>query len=700
MNETKVIKKSIHSDTCLENFFSPRGVAVIGASPNPGNQGKLIVESLQAHGYEGKISTVHPKGLPLPGCISVSKINDLPENTDLAIAAISANQVLTLIEPLAEKGIQYLIVISGGFAETGDTGKALQQELIELGKTWGVRVLGPNCLGTFSAPDKFNSFFLSPDEIHLPENGPIAFISQSGAFLSSMLDQLALRGLGVRRAISFGNRIDVGECEALETFAEDPAVKVIGVYLESLQDGSRFMELARRVCKKKQIVILKGGKAEKGKRATQAHSASLAGSYSVFQNACKQVGIIEVNGLNELINSLHVFSLASIPSGNRVLIASNGGGMGVLLTDLCEQAGCNIQEVPDEIQRELKEDLPDYYSLINPIDLTGSGTNEQCALALDKLLKSQSYDCLLLVILSGTEGINSEIASQLVQVIPKGFPVIIGAYGKYMYPELCKALNKEGIPVFPSGEEAAHAITWLHQAGENQWAQDEAQIINKQFNPVPLLGWLGQLEDPPDEMQLKLKLAECGVPIPKRLSAAKREDLNKVINEIRFPMILKVINKYIKHKTEIKGIRQNLYGENDLLFEWKNMNKTWPGQIWAEEQYAPGFELMVGMHRDVDFGPVLLFGSGGKYVELFEDIERIILPARDDEILNAIFRTRAGKVIQGFRGENPLDAQKLLELIKLLAEWVENEPKIQSLDFNPIRLYPDSLVVLDAKITI
>lgn len=704
MNEAATMNieaNSVSSGLLLEPFFAPRGVAVIGASPKQGNQGRRIVESLCAQGFSGHITTVHPQGLSLSSCESVTCIKDLPDITDLAIAAVSAPQIPELIKPLADKGIYNLIVIAGGFAETGAEGKIRQNDLKELSEKWKVRIIGPNCLGTFSSPDHFNSFFLSPDEIKLPGCGSVAFISQSGAFMSSMLDQLATRGLGVYRAINFGNRIDIGECEVLEAFAADPAVKVIGVYLESVQDGRRFFELARKITREKPIVICKGGKAEKGNRAIQAHSASLAGSYSVFQAACKQSGVIEVQGLGELVNALHVMSLETVSQGNRVLIASNGGGMGVLLTDLCEREGCIVEEPPMEIQRELKESLPAYYSFKNPIDLTGSGTNEQCAIALDKLLNRGLYDCLLLVILSGTEGINADIAPLLRNILPDEFPVILGAYGKDMYPKLCAAFQKEGIPVFPSGEEAAWAVNLLVRAGKGNSKLKNFQIDTKfVYSSLPIKGWLDQLDESLDEMQLKQKLSECGVRIPGNWSVAKYEDLHKAVKKVGFPIMLKVIGKDIQHKTELKGIRSDLYQAKDLDFEWRDMSKTWPGQIWVEEQMPPGLDLMVGIHRDIEFGPVLLFGTGGKYVEIYNDIERIILPAKDDEILQAIFRTRVGRIIKGVRGENPLDVQKLLGFIKLIAGWVGKESKLLSLDFNPIRLFQNSLVVLDAKMTI
>jgi acetyltransferase len=702
MNEATTLSiepDSQSSLSFLEPFFAPKGVAVIGASPSPGNLGKSIVESMHAQGYEGDIIAVHPRGLSLPLCDAVTDIHKLPDITDLAIATVSANHVSELIEPLANKGIHHLIVIGGGYGETGAEGKKRQHDLKKLGKRWGVRIIGPNCLGTFSSKDRFNSFFLSANDIRLPGCGSVGIISQSGAFLSAMLDQLARRELGVHRAINFGNRIDIGECEALEAYAADPEVKVIGVYLESVQNGKHFLELARNISPIKPIIICKGGKTEKGSRAIQSHSASLAGSYSVFQTACNQAGMIEVKGLAELINALQLFSVAKNCQGNRVLIVSNGGGMGVMLADLCEREGCIVEEPPIVVQRELFATLPNYYSLKNPIDLTGSGTNEQCSFILDKLIHTGLYDCLLFVILSGTEGINADIVSQIHPAVPDNFPVIVGAYGKDMYPKLCESLRGKNIPVFPTGEEAAWAVNLLIRAGKLQSGYQRTVLHEESsYRSLPLLRWLSQVDGVPDEIQLKNKMSECGVQIPISFPVVKSEDLSEAIIKIGYPVILKVIGKDIKHKTELKGIRADIHQEYNLYHEWDDMNNTWPGMIWAEQQMRPGLDLMVGMHRDVDFGPVLLFGTGGKYVEVYNDIERIILPAKDEEILKAIYRTRAGKIIKGVREEGPLDCQKLLQFIKLIAHWVVKEPKLLSLDFNPIRLYSNSLIMLDAKL--
>ncbi|MBC8286815.1 MAG: acetate--CoA ligase family protein [Nitrospinae bacterium] len=695
MNETATMNARFSSaEKLLEPFFAPKGVAIIGAGAKPGNQGKRIVDSLIAQGYEGRLIAVHPDGESLGSCPSVRSVQEIPPDINLAIAAVSAERVEALIEPLADHGIYHLIVVSGGFSESGPEGELRQNSLKDTANKLGMRIMGPNCLGTFSSADKFNSLFLSADDIRLPGIGSVAVISQSGAFLSAILDQLASRDIGVHRAINFGNRIDVGECEALEAFARDPKVKVIGVYLESVQNGQRFFEIVRRTAAVKPVVIYKGGKGVKGGRATQAHSASLAGEYPVFQAVCRQTGMIEVKGLNELINALQLLQSGPVAKGNRVLIVSNGGGMGVLLTDLLEEGNCDVVGTPLQIQEELKNILPGYYSFGNPVDLTGSGTNEQCVLAIDKILKTGLYDCLLLVVLGGTEGINADIAKRLREVLPRDLPVVLGAYGRNMFLPLSTAFINEKIPVFPTGEEAAWAVNLITRLTAKK--AKEIPVSGKRVFHL-LSAYEGRLSPPLDEMLIKSFLRECKIRVPENFRITRPEDLDQAVEEIGFPLVLKAVASDLLHKTELYAVELNLNDKQELKRKWQMMNQVWPGQVWVEEQMPPGLDLMLGMCRDATFGPLLLFGTGGSYVEIFKDIERILLPATDEEILASILRTKAGQIIQGVRGQPPLALASLMEFMKWMTQWVEEETRLVSLDFNPVRLYTDSLVVLDAK---
>jgi acetyltransferase len=512
-----------------------------------------------------------------------------------------------------------------------------------------------------------------------------------------MLSYLGEREVGVHRAVNFGNRIDIGECELLEEFARDPQVHVIGLYLESVQDGPRFMETARAVARQKPVVVLKGGKAERGRQAALAHSASLAGSYSVFKAACEQTGMIEVNGLEQMVDALQLFSGQPKAQGDRTLVVSNGGGMGVLLTDLCEQAGLRVPEPSAKHQSVLKGQYPSYYSFRNPIDLTGSGTNEQCVSIVEYLLKTEEYDALLLVLMPGTEGITADIGPMLKSRLQKNLPVVIGAYGSLL-DELNSSLQGSGIPVFPTGERAAHGLELLVR--QSQWMSEQPETESQTvFDTSPTWRWLRSVDQNPHEMQIKNLLGQCDISVPQHLHANNEEDIHWAIEEIGFPLTLKAVSPDIKHKTEMKGIQLDLNDPKSLLREWETFYADWQGQVWVEQQMPAGLDLMVGAHRDPQFGPVLLFGTGGSYVELYQDIARLVLPATDEEILRGVQKTKVWNIIQGFRGKPKLSSQKLLAFLRWTANWMISEPDILSLDFNPVRLYEKDLVVLDAKIT-
>lgn len=684
----------------LEGFFAPRTVAVIGASNHPGNLGRRTMESIAAQGFPGKVIAVHPKGEPIPPFSAVRSVADLPDGTDLVIAAVPARHVPSLVEPLAGKGVRHLIVISGGFSESGEEGRKLQEKLKREAERFGMRVIGPNGMGVFSASHRFNSFFLSPGQITLPPPGPVSIISQSGSILSLMLDRFAGLGIGVSRAVNFGNRVDVGECELLEAFAEDPGIQVIGLYLERVEDGSRFVEIARKVGREKPIVIWKGGHASKGNHAAFAHSASLAGSYEVFQAACAKAGMIEVQGFEEFTDALRTLSLQAPAKGRRTLIVSNGGGMGVFLTDLCEKAGLALPVPSQSAQDSLRKFLPGYYSLRNPIDLTGMGTNEQCVVAVEELLATGEFDCLLMVLLPGTEGITPAIGSLFHNRLPKNLPVVVGTYGPEMACGMRVEFMKDRIPVFDSAEATVKAMEILVQRGRSLREVHIPRLERtKGYQADQIRGWIGGTHSP-DEMEIKDLLQRCGVQVPPHRHLKTLGDLAAASWELNFPMVLKAVAPDIKHKTEIRALKLHINNREDLFREWKVLSTTWPGAVWVEEEMPPGLDLMAGAHRDPQFGPVLVFGTGGQYVEVLRDIQRLLLPATDDELFNLVFSTRAGKIIQGVRGETERDIQGLIDFLKLVSDWMTGEPEIESMDFNPVRLYQKGLGVLDAKITL
>jgi acetyltransferase len=705
MNETKSLKefskpkvKKMPKSENLEIFFSPRSVAIIGASPKPGNLGGKIVASLIAQDYQGQLTLVNRDREGIASYPAVKTAEEVPMGTELAIAVVPAEQVLRLIEPLASRGVHHLIVVGGGFAEAGKVGEELQQRLKKMAEQYSVRIIGPNCLGAFSAQDQFNSLFSSTDTIQRPKQEPVALISQSGVFLSLALDRLARINIGVHRAVNFGNRIDVGENELLAMFGEDPAVGVIGIYLESFQDGTRFVELARTVAQTKPIVVWKGGHAERGEAAAKAHSSSLAGSYAVFQAACEKAGLIEVQGLEEFLVALQILSTQAPPREKRVLVVSNGGGMGVFLTDFCERYGLQVPK-PSPPQHEiLKKALPDYFSTENPVDLTGSGTNEQCLMAVKQLMASGEYDCLLLVLLSGTDRINAKVAPLLVEQLKVDKPMIVAAYGEALFNSCQSTFASIKVPVFSSAEAAVTALSILMQRRTILNRVEGRSAVESKPTPCHWAeDWRKSMTGPVDEMQIKSFLKKHGVQVPASRPVIHPEDLDQAADDLGFPLVLKAVAPEILHKTELQGVKLGITSLSELKDQWEAMKKTNQFPIWVEKQWPPGLDLMIGIHRDPQFGPILVFAAGGKYVEVLQEVERLLLPATSKEISQMMERSKMGKIIAGMRGDHALDKSSLISFLQCISEWVIGCPEIRSVDFNPVRLYEGGLVVLDAK---
>ncbi|MCA9484418.1 MAG: acetate--CoA ligase family protein [Nitrospina sp.] len=676
------------SDPVLAKFFYPESVVVIGASSKPDNLGGRIIGSLSANHYSGRLLAVHPAGKSLESVPTVQSVEDITETWDVAIAAVSASQVPALIEPLSRKGIHNLIVVSGGFAESGENGIALQEKLKQEAQRHRVRVVGPNGLGVFCARSRFNSLFLSPEIIRMPEAGPVALISQSGAFLSIILNNLAEAETGVSYAVNFGNRVDVNECDLLEWYAADPDISVIGVYLESVADGPRFMRVARSVCKQKPILLLKGGHSARGQQAARSHTAALAGSYEVFEAACGQCGILLVDTLNHFLQGLETLALHPSARGNRVLIASNGGGMGVHLTDLCETQGLTVPPPSMELQLRLKETLPAYYSLQNPIDFTGSGTNAEFVRVMETLSKEGDYDLILLVPLPGTDGITPELASMLAPALPPNKPALLAAYGSLFYNAFKKQDGPHAIPVFASAEDAVFAAGLLAARGRQD---SDAEPLQPSPIPVPA----GDL--PLNEWALKEFFSSAGFPSPERVLIENRKDALRAAASPGFPLVLKRIAPNVLHKKAQGNLVLNIHSKEKLLAAYENLVDMPGGIVFAEKQVPSGLDLFLGGIRDSVFGPVLVFGLGGDYTEDVNDTARLILPASEKAFVSLILKTRTGKLLSRHFEAFPDARVRFLNLMFFLSGIITQHPELKSIELNPVRIIENQVLILDAK---
>jgi acetyl coenzyme A synthetase (ADP forming)-like protein len=447
----------------LEKFFNPASVAVIGVSHDPKKLGYIVFENFVRE-FSGRVYPVNPDTTPILGKIVYPSVKKIPDKIDLAVVVVPAPVAQKVVHECIDKKIPNIIVISGGFSEIGGKGIVLEQRLKKIvdGAKGKTRVVGPNCIGVFDPKTKVDTMFLSRERLRRPKEGSIAFISQSGAVGSTILDWLSQEGIGISKFVSYGNGIDANETDFLEFFAEDKDTHVIAVYVEGMKaDGKRFLEVMKRVSRKKPIVVLKAGKTEKGAKAAASHTGSLAGTARIYSAAFKQSGIIEAENWEELFDFVKTFSMQPLPRGSRLAIITDGGGFGVLATDEAERQKLQVPEPSQMLKNKLKIKMPDYVILRNPIDLTGDANTERYLHTMEEMLSSKEYDGAVVVSLMQIPTLDSKVADAIVEMKKFGKPIVVCAVGSDYTQRVVKNLESNEIPLFPTPERAVRAFTAL-----------------------------------------------------------------------------------------------------------------------------------------------------------------------------------------------------------------------------------------------
>mgnify|MGYP001626352030 FL=1 len=449
----------------LDSFFNPRSVAIVGATPKEGKVGRVILENFIKK-YKGRIYPVNPGYNEIMGLKCYRSVSELPETPDLAIIVVPAPSVPEVLRELGEKGCKAVIIISGGFKETGTPeGERLEHEIKELAVKYGIRIIGPNCIGIFDNWSGVDTFFLPEEKMKRPPKGYVAFISQSGAFASALMDWMAYNNIGVSRAISYGNKIDVDDIDLLEYLAGDDKTKVILVYLEGLKNarGRMFIETARRVSMVKPVLVFKAGKTSRGSLAAASHTAALAGNYSLYRSAFKQAGVIEVESFDEMMDAVRILLDQPLMNGNRVYVVTDAGGVGVMLTDALTVQGFELPRTPPDLKEELRKILPPHCIVENPIDLTGDTDDERYIKVLEKVLPRSDVDAVVVVALPQVPGIKGGLADYLIEAKNKYMkPVIVISIGGEEAIKLARKLQENGVTVFESPERAAKALKVLY----------------------------------------------------------------------------------------------------------------------------------------------------------------------------------------------------------------------------------------------
>jgi acetyltransferase len=689
----------------LAPFFSPKGVAIIGASTNPKKLSFGILENLKAYGFTGSIYPVNPKADEILGKKCFPDVKDVPDPVDLAVIVLPASMAPDLLRSCGERGIKAVIIISGGFREVGSSGRALEEECSQIAESYGMRIVGPNCVGTIGLHTGLNTTFIKG----MPDKGGIGFLSQSGAVCGGVVDYIIDKHIGFSHFASLGNEMDVDESDMIAFFGEDPEVKVIAAYVEGIQDGEKFLKIASRVSKEKPIVLLKAGRTGEGAKAVSSHTGSLAGAYSAYQAAFRKAGVIEVPDLSSLFDVAWALNCQPLPQGDDVAILTNSGGPAALASDSLAANGFTLATISTEKQESLAEKLNPSAQVANPVDMLGGADAEEFAHALSTLKDDRNIDVLFPMLVPQSLVDPADIARAIIdQTRNTDKTVIACMVGEQSIKEARRILHKNRVPmvIFPEipGQilkAMAQYREWKSGDGGASFAYPDIdrKAVETHLGKVQGLV-LGEAETRPIMEAYGLNPVPGGV-AKDEIAAAELAD------KIGYPVAIKVVSPQVLHKSDVGGIALDLDTPEAVSYATLKMKadvlKAVPEakiEGFLVEKMAPeGLEVIVGMRRDPAFGPVMMFGLGGVFVELFKDVGFGIAPLKPSDAREMIEQTKAGQLLQGYRGGPVYDLEAVVDAIGRLSVLAIDFPWISEVEINPLLVLPkgEGALVLDAR---
>lgn len=692
----------------LEEIFAPQSVAVVGASPDATRLGHRVLKNIVDNGYAGAIYPIHPTADQVLGHRAYPSVLAVPDPVELAVLVIPPQFVLGVVEECGKKGVQGLIVITAGFKEVGGEGTKLEHALIELVKQYNMRMVGPNCLGVIDTISKLNASFAAL----MPLQGEIAFMSQSGAICTAILDWSKSANIGFSRFVSLGNKGDVDEVALLEAWGDNPENKVILAYLEGISNGPGFIQVAREVTKKTPVIAIKSGTTDAGTRAISSHTGSLAGSESAYESAFNQSGIIRARTMEQLFDFALIFAYQPLLNGPRIAIVTNAGGPGIIATDAIERAGLKMAEFTPETVSELKANLPPTANVYNPIDVIGDAKADRYRVGIKAALADPNVDAVLVLFTpqAGSESLETvEAMAELSANQPK--PIVASFMGAWSIGPALELLNKHKIPnyEFPERAVAALAAMWQHREWREKPALTYAQYdvdkvkVRALFDEVRASGRveLGEIE-------ARDVMSAYGMKLPESHLARSPEEAAEIGAQIGFPVVMKVSSPDILHKSDIGGVKvgiQDAQAASDTyeLIAYRARKYSPNARLWGvlvQEMAKKGREILVGVSRDPQFGALIGVGMGGIYVEVLKDVAFRLTPLSREEVKAQLRSIRSFPLLQGVRGEQQADLDMIEDTVLRVSQLVSDFPEIVEMDINPLVVYNkgEGAIVLDARI--
>ena len=690
----------------LTPFFDAKGVAILGASTNPKKLSYGILENLVSYGYKGEVYPVNPNATEILGKKAYASIADVPDPVELAVVVLPVTVIMETMREIGERGIKAVVIITGGFRELGEEGAAVEQAVKELAQSYGMRVVGPNCVGTIDVRTGLDSTFIKG----LPQAGPIAFISQSGAICGGVIDLIIDTKMGFSHFASLGNEMDVTETDMLEFFEADENVKVIAMYVEGIQDGPRFIEVARRVSQKKPIVFLKAGKNDAGAKAVSSHTGSLAGSYAAYQAALEQAGVVEVETISQLFNVAWALGTQPLPAGKRVAITTNAGGAAALTADSLAFNGFELAQISPDTQARLRTKLNPSAQVSNPVDMLGSVSPEDYLWSLGNLDADEGVEVLLPILVPQSLVDTLGVAKAWVEIGKKTNKTLLTCLmGERSTLESEQYLNMAGVPVYAYPDEAGRVLRGMEQYKQllGKPLFKAVEVININHNKMAAGLALVDGARAVGEYETRIMLEAYGIQnVPGDL-ASDLEEAVKIAEEAGYPVVMKIVSEDILHKSDSGGIALNIKNTEELRVEYDAMMARITHNepqarirgVMVEKMAPKGLEVIVGMRRDPTFGPLMMFGLGGTMVELLKDISFKVAPLSDGDIEEMIDSTLAGKLLKGYRGSAKADVDVVKETIARLSQLSLENPEISEIEINPLIVYPEGqgAISLDSR---
>lgn len=682
----------------LDAFFKPNAIAVIGASRDPEKLGYSVLANVVESGFSGGIYPINPKAEQILGFKAYAALEALPEVPELAVIVIPYPYVPAAVEECGNAGVKGVVVISAGFREVGMEGLEREIEVQEITRRFNMRLIGPNCLGVIDTHTPLNATFAAGT----PHAGPIAFMSQSGALGTAILDlSLAGKRLGLSKFVSLGNKMDVAEADLLRYLADDEETRVILSYSEGLPSGREFMDVAREVTRKKPVIIVKSGVTQSGQRAVSSHTGSLAGAEQAYKAAFYQSGVLRAETMQELFDYALAFAYQPLLEGTRIAIVTNAGGPGILATDALEKSGLELARLEDDTKRALEDYLPGAASAANPVDVLGDAMNDRYEFALRQVADDPNVDGIL-VILTPQAMTEIEMTAHAVGKMAQGIdkPVLASFMGEYRVETGIEVLAEYGVPNYPFPERAAAAFAAMRDYREaRDWAAPE--IVQYEADKAKLAELIAQVQA---EGRVALGDAESRAVLdaykikrPQSILASTAEEAVAAANEIGYPVVLKIASPDILHKTDVGGVKVGLASAGDVrdayeLIVYRAQRYLPDARIWGclvQEMVPRGTELLIGMSRDPQFGPLVTFGLGGIYVEALRDVTFRIAPFGKQDAWDMLDEIRAHTLLDGVRGEPPVDKAAIVETLLKISQLVTDFPEIVELDINPLMVYEE-----------